>query len=62
VVTPLKDQQVLAQRIMAHWIDGAGGAYNPARRRALETIKVSDSIAAVVKISGVLKTNIRKQP
>ena len=49
VVTPLNDQQVLAQRIIAHWIDGAGGVYNPARRRALETITVSDSIADVVE-------------
>ena len=49
VVTPLKDQQILAQRIMAHWTDGAGAAYNPARRSALETIKVSDSIADVIR-------------
>ena len=49
VVNPLKDQQVLAQRITAHWIDGAGAAYNPARRRALETIKVVDSIADAVE-------------
>ncbi len=48
VVTPLKDQQVLAQRIMAHWTDGAGAAYNPARRSALEMIKIVDSIADVV--------------
>ena len=48
VVTPLRDQQVLAQRIMAHWTDGAGAAYNPDRRIALETIKVVDSIADVV--------------
>jgi hypothetical protein len=49
VVTPLKDQQVLAQRIIAHWIDGAGAVYNPTRRRALETIKVVDSMADVVE-------------
>jgi hypothetical protein len=49
VVTPLKDQQVLAQRIIAHWISGAGAAYNPARRSALETIKVIDSLADVVE-------------
>ena len=49
VVTPLKDQQILAQRIIAHWIDGSGAVYNPARRRALETIKVVDSIADVVE-------------
>ena len=49
VVTPLKDQQVLAQRIIAHWTDGSGATYNPARRQALETIKVIDSIADVVE-------------
>jgi len=49
VVTPLEDQRVLAQRIIAHWIDGAGAVYNPARRRALETIKVVDSITDVVE-------------
>lgn len=48
VVTPLKDQQILAQRIMAHWTDGAGAAYNPARRSALETLQVVDSIAEAV--------------
>jgi len=48
-VTPLKDQQVLVQRIIAHWIDGAGAVYNPDRRRALETIRVVDSIADVVE-------------
>jgi len=49
VVTPLKDQQVLAQRIIAHWTDGTGATYNPARRRALETIKVFDSITDAVE-------------
>ena len=49
VVTPLKDQQVLAGRIIAHWISGTGAAYNPARRSALETIKVIDSVADVVE-------------
>jgi hypothetical protein len=49
VATPLKDQKVLAQRIVRHWIDGAGAGYNPARRLALETIKVIDSIADVVE-------------
>jgi len=49
VVTPLKDQQILAQRIIAHWTDGAGAVYNPTRRRALETIRIVDSTADVVE-------------
>ena len=70
VATPLKDQQVLAKRIIGHWTDGAGATLNPARRRALETIKVIDSIAAVVEdIAGIEKkypktvaTSARKYP
>ena len=49
VVTPLRDQQVLARKIIDHWIDGTGATYNPARGRALETIKVVDTIADVIE-------------
>ena len=45
VVTPLTDQQELIQKIIAHWTSGYGATYNPARRRALEQIKVKDKIA-----------------
>ena len=44
VITPLKDQQVLAKRIIAHWTSGSGAEYNPARRSALATINVIDSV------------------
>ena len=60
VVTPLKDQQVLARRIMAHWTDGAGATYNPARRSALETIKVVDSIADTVDEIGRIENKVPK--
>jgi hypothetical protein len=54
VVTPLGDQKTLTQRIISHWTNGAGGVYNPIRRRALELIKVKSSIAEVVKdIEGI---------
>ncbi len=54
VVTPLSDQQLLAEKIVAHWIEGAGAVYNPARRSALELIKVKDSISDVVEdIKGI---------
>ena len=29
IVTPLKDQQALANRLTAHWIDGRGGEILP---------------------------------
>jgi hypothetical protein len=47
VVTPLEDQKELAGRIISHWTDGFGSAYNPHRRSALELIRIRDSLAAV---------------
>ena len=54
VVTPLSDQKVLANKIIAHWTGGAGAVYNPDRRSALELIKVKASIIDVVEdIKGI---------
>jgi hypothetical protein len=47
VVTPLTDQIALAKRIIGHWTTGAGAAYNPARRRALELICIKESLDEV---------------
>ncbi len=49
VVNPLQDQKALVQRIISHWTTGAGAVYNPARRSALELIKISDSIEDVAE-------------
>ncbi len=35
VVTPLKTQQELVQRMMDHWLSGYGAEYNPTRKEAL---------------------------
>lgn len=48
VVTPLQDQQVLAKKIIEHWLDGFGGNYNPHRKEAFKLIKVVDSLTNVV--------------
>lgn len=48
VVTPLKDQQQLAQKIMAHWQDGVGSVYNPHRGRALDLIRVKNTLPEAV--------------
>lgn len=48
VVTPLEDQQVLAQKIIDHWLDGFGGKYNPHRKEAVELIRVMGSLNTVV--------------
>jgi hypothetical protein len=44
VVTPLSDQRDLIQRIVSHWTQGCGAQYNPARRTALETIRMAASL------------------
>lgn len=48
VVTPLKDQQALAKRIVAHWTNGFGSTYNPNRKEALALVKVKTSLQDVI--------------
>lgn len=48
VVTPLSDQKVLVDRIAEHWTRGVGGEINPARRNALDLIRVKDTMEEVV--------------
>jgi hypothetical protein len=48
VVTPLTDQAGLVDKIVAHWVTGAGGDYNPLRREALLLIRVKASYADVL--------------
>jgi hypothetical protein len=48
VVTPVDEQRILAERIRAHWQDGWGGSYNPDRREALELLRVSPELDAVL--------------
>jgi len=47
IVTPLKDQSSLAQRLISHWCDGVGGKLHPDRGRALRCLRVVESIASV---------------
>ncbi len=49
MVTPLEDQRVLAERIIAHWTRGAGGAYNPRRREALMQIRIVASLGEAIR-------------
>ena len=48
VITPLKDQITLVARVISHWTNGAGSAYNPKRRQALELIRVRETLEAVI--------------
>lgn len=43
VVTPYQDQAVLSRQIMDHWTKGAGAKANPARKSALERVRVIDT-------------------
>ncbi len=49
IVTPLEDQQALAHRLTAHWIEGKGGEILPERREALKLLKVVESISAACR-------------
>nr|WP_320193686.1 RNA methyltransferase [uncultured Desulfobacter sp.] len=46
VVTPYEDQQNLAVQIMDHWTHGHGGRVNPARKSALERVRVAKTFEA----------------
>ncbi|MBR5704708.1 MAG: RNA methyltransferase [Deltaproteobacteria bacterium] len=40
VVTPVEEQQRLAEKIREHWCQGYGAVYNPDRRQALELMEI----------------------
>ena len=56
VVTPYSDQHMLIQEILDHWRTGHGATYNPARKAALErirlTLTVADAIAQATEQRG----------
>ncbi len=49
VITPLSDQQALANRILYHWTEGYGAAYNPHRKEAMELVRVVPSLGAALE-------------
>ena len=48
VVTPLSDQRELVRRIVSHWTEGVGAAYNPDRRDALRLLRIVESLEAAL--------------
>ena len=52
VVTPLTDQQALVRRIVDHWGEGHGAAYNPHRAQAMGRIRVCDELAGAILAIG----------
>lgn len=49
VVTPLRSQQELAQRVIDHWVKGRGAAYNPTRREALSLVRTADNLQEAIQ-------------
>lgn len=44
IITPIKTQQRLVERLSRHWTEGYGAEFNPSRKEALTCVKVVDSI------------------
>ncbi|GJL79519.1 MAG: hypothetical protein NPINA01_25080 [Nitrospinaceae bacterium] len=70
IVTPLKTQQELVDRMIDHWKTGFGATYNPTRKEALLKTQVKNSLKDVVlDITGrsrqkprIVVTDARKFP
>ncbi len=48
ISTPYKDQQQLVGELLAHWQTGHGAVYNPARKEALNIVRLADSLQEVI--------------
>ncbi|WP_027366396.1 tRNA (guanosine(37)-N1)-methyltransferase TrmD [Desulfocurvibacter africanus] len=48
LVTPLRDQQEMAESVLGHWVGGPGGRSNPDRQEALRLACVRESLEASV--------------
>ena len=49
VVTPLKTQRQLIERLIEHWVTGYGAEYNPTRKEALLVTKVMNNLTETVR-------------
>lgn len=47
IVNPIPSQQWFAQRIVRHWRDGFGAAYNPTRKVTMELISILNDLNEV---------------
>lgn len=44
IVTPIVQQKTFVERILRHWQEGYGVTYNPSRKEAFESVRVSDTL------------------
>ena len=49
MVTPLKTQEELVERLVSHWLTGYGAEYNPTRKEALLKTVVKNNLNDVIK-------------
>ncbi len=49
VITPLESQVQLVERLIHHWVEGGGAAYNPTRKEPLSLIRISRTIEEAAK-------------
>jgi hypothetical protein len=49
LVNPSPGQQQLVGRLLAHWLEGWGAAYNTKRKEALETVRLSSELGDVME-------------
>jgi tRNA (guanine37-N1)-methyltransferase len=49
LATPLRDQRLLADRLLEHWRSGHGGRSNPSRRQAMEQVHVTEDLDRAVE-------------
>lgn len=50
IITPYRDQQTLVQEILDHWQTGYGAKYNPARKSALDQVKIASSLEETISV------------
>jgi hypothetical protein len=48
VITPLEDQQRLAERVRRHWTEGHGARYNRDRKEAIELVNIVPSLEQAI--------------
>jgi hypothetical protein len=61
IITPLESQVRLAERIIRHWMEGAGSIYNPTRKESLSLARVSRTIdEAVREVSDLWQTKAKR--
>ncbi len=52
IVTPLRKQGLIAEKLIEHWMSGYGSRYNPDRARALTKVRIVSDIKEVMNEVG----------